>query len=217
MTTVIVADDHTLVREGIHALLDREGDIQVIGEAADGQEAVTLVEKLKPDVLLIDLSMPRLNGIEAIQRLHESGSKTRVIALSMHADEVMVLRALRGGARGYLLKDSFKEELFFALRAVVRGEIFLSPKLAESVLNDLITGTAVVPVENPIERLSTREREVLQQILEGKTNRQISALLQISIKTVDKHRTNLMKKLDVHDVTGLMHLAVQHGILYVRP
>lgn len=216
MPTIIIADDHALVREGIHALLDRAGDMEVIAEAGDGEEAVRLVEELKPDLLLIDLSMPRLNGIEALQRLTDSGSKTRVIVISIHADEVIVLRALRAGAKGYLLKASFKEELYLAARSAARGQIYLSPQLAEILLTDLISGHEKPVLENPLDKLSSREREVFQLILEGQTNRQMAKLLNLSIKTVDKHRTNLMKKLNVHDVTGLMHIAVQQRMLYVR-
>ena len=216
MPSIIVADDHALVRQGIRALLERTGDMQVVAEAEDGQQAVQLTLQLQPDILLIDLSMPRLNGLEALQRLAAGGSKTRVIVVSIHADEAIVLRALRSGAKGYLLKSAFQEELFLAVRAAASGEIYLSPKLASIVLDNVISNSKQPLTTNILERLSTREREVFQLILEGNTNRQIGAKLQISIKTVDKHRTNLMKKLGVHDVSGLMHIAVQQGLLYVR-
>lgn len=215
MITIVVADDHALVRAGIRALLDRAGDMEVIAEAGDGQEAVRLVQERNPDLLLIDLSMPRLNGIEALQRLKACNSKTRAIVVSMHADEATVLRALREGARGYLLKESFKEELYFAVRAAARGQLYVSPELAGSLLSDLISGVQKSVPTNPLDQLSAREREVLQLIMERRTNRQMASHLQISIKTVDKHRTNLMKKLSVHDVAGLMHVALRHGALYV--
>lgn len=216
MTSVVLADDHALVRQGIRALLERAGDVQILGEASNGQEAVELVEKLEPDVLLIDLAMPRLNGLDAIERIIANHLRTRVIVVSIYADEVLIIRALRAGARGYLPKDSFKEELYQAVRTVARGEVFLSSKVAETVLNSLFTDLPDADAVNPIERLSPREREVLQLILEGKTNRQIAEVLQISIKTVDKHRTSLMKKLGVHDVTALVHTASRYGMLYVR-
>lgn len=217
MTTIILADDHALVREGIRALLERMEDIQVVSEATDGQQAVDLVEKLTPDLLLIDLSMPRLNGIEALHHLKSNSSTTRVIVVSVHTDETIILRALRAGAKGYLLKDSFKEELYLAVRSVARGEVYLSPKLASIVLSDLISGSPEALVQDPLERLSAREREVFQLILESKTNRQIAKLLNLSMKTIDKHRTNLMRKLGVHDIAGLVHIAVEHNLLYVHP
>lgn len=216
MTSVVLADDHALVRQGIRALLERAGDVQILGEASNGQEAVELVEKLEPDVLLIDLAMPRLNGLDAIERINANHSRTRVIVVSIYADEVLIIRALRAGARGYLPKDSFKEELYQAVRTVARGEVYLSSKVAETVLNSLFSDLPDLTAVSPIERLSPREREVLQLILEGKTNRQIAQVLQISIKTVDKHRTSLMKKLGVHDVTALVHTASKYGMLYVR-
>jgi len=216
MIKVIVADDHALVREGIAALLERTGEIQVIGKAADGNEAVRLTEELKPDVLLIDLSMPNLNGVEALKRITGDGSGTNVLVVSVHLDEAIIIRALRAGAKGYLPKDSFKEELYLAVQTVARGGIYLSPRLAETLLDYLVMGPMAWTAPDPMDRLSPREREVFQLILEGKTNRQIGEHLQISIKTVDKHRTSLMKKLGVHDVTGLMHIALQNGMLYVR-
>jgi RNA polymerase sigma factor (sigma-70 family) len=216
MTRIILADDHALVREGIRALLDRSPDVEVLGEASDGLEALALVESLKPDILLVDLSMPRLNGIETLKRLTAANSKTRIIVVSIHAEETIVKRALRAGAKGYLLKSAFKEELFLAIRAVARGEIYLCASVATLVLSDIINGTDQPHIQDPLERLSTREREIFQLILEGKSNRQMAENLQISIKTVDKHRTNLMKKLQVHDVTGLMHVALQNHMLYAR-
>lgn len=216
MTTIVIADDHALVRAGIRALLEQTQDLKVIGEAADGQEAVERVGELMPDVLMIDLAMPRLNGIEALHRLKSMHSTVGVIVVSVLADEVIILRALREGARGYLLKDSFKEELYFALRSVARGEVYLSPKLAAMVLNDVLVKNPDPGTQNPLERLSSREREVFQLILESKTNRQIAQALDLSIKTIDKHRTNLMKKLGVHDIAGLVHIGMQQDLLYVR-
>ncbi|MBI4672347.1 MAG: response regulator transcription factor [Chloroflexi bacterium] len=182
MVSIVIADDHTLVREGIRALLERAPDIQVIAEAADGRQAVELVKQLAPDVLLMDLSMPRLNGIGALQQLAAQGLPTRVIVVSVHRDEAFVTRALRYGAKGYLLKDSFKEELFLAIQAVARGEIFLGRHLQDLDLDNFIAGKAELPPPNPIDSLSPRERQVLQLIVEGKTNREVSQLLGISIR-----------------------------------
>jgi DNA-binding NarL/FixJ family response regulator len=216
MISTVIADDHALVREGIRSLLERAGDVEVVGDASDGEQAVRLVRELKPDLLLIDLSMPRLNGIEALQRLREEDSTTRVLVISMRKDEAIVLRALRAGAKSYLLKESFKEELYFAVRSAARGEIYLSPKLGGMMLNGLFAGNVDALPVNPLSRLSGREREVMQLILEGNTNRKMAEMLSISVKTVDKHRTNLMRKLNVHDVSALMHVAIKNGALYER-
>jgi len=216
MIRIILADDHALVRAGIRALLEHTPDIEVLAEAGDGLEALALVESLQPDILLTDLTMPRLNGIETVTRLTAINSKTRVIVVSIHAEEVIVKRALRAGAKGYLIKSAFKEELFLALRAVARGEIYLCVSVATLVLNDLINNPSQPEMQDPLDRLSSREREIFQLIVEGKSNRQMAENLHISVKTVDKHRTNLMKKLQVHDVTGLMHVALQNQLLYAR-
>jgi DNA-binding NarL/FixJ family response regulator len=211
---VIVADDHHLVREGIRALLERADDIEVVGEAADGQEAVELVQRLAPDVLVMDIAMPRLDGAQATERVRALGVATQVVILSMHSDETLVRRTLRSGARGYLLKRSVTEELLLAVRAAARGEIYLSPAISASLLEEFLAVQADSEGRRPFDLLTPREREVLQLVAEGHTNTAIAQILKVSAKTVEKHRANLMSKLSVHDVAGLIRIAIKHGLVF---
>jgi DNA-binding NarL/FixJ family response regulator len=212
MIRVIIADDHHLVRQGIRALLEKASDIQVIAEAADGREAVELVERLAPEVLVMDIAMPRLDGIQATRQIQDLGLATQVVILSMYSDEALVRRALRNGARGYLLKRSVSEELWLAVRAASRGETYLSPPISKSILDSLFQ--AEVEQNSVFDRLTPREREVLQLIAEGHTNKAIAQILQISVKTVEKHRANLMSALNVHDLAGLVRIAIDHGLVF---
>jgi DNA-binding NarL/FixJ family response regulator len=212
MIRVIIADDHHLVRQGIRALLEKANDIQVIAEAADGREAIELVERLAPDVLVMDIAMPRLDGIQATKQIQDLGLATQVVILSMYSDEALVRRVLRNGARGYLLKRSVSEELWLAIRAASRGEIYLSPPISKSVVDGLFR--AEVKENSMFDRLTPREREVLQLIAEGHTNKAIAQILKISVKTVEKHRANLMGALNVHDVAGLVRIAIDHGLVF---
>lgn len=209
---LILADDHHLVRQGLRSLLEKSDDITIIAEAENGQEAVSLTERLRPDVLVMDIAMPRLNGIQAAEQIRSLGLKTQVVILSMHFDETLVRQALRSGVRGYLLKNSVVEELMLAVRAAERGEIYLSPAVSEIVVSDLMAGQSA----SPFEQLSAREREVLKLIAEGATNKTIAEAMNISIKTVEKHRTNLMSKLNVHDLVGLVRIAIKHGLIFVN-
>lgn len=213
MIRVIVADDHHLVRQGIRALLEKANDIEVVGEAADGREAIDLVEQLAPDVLVMDIAMPRLDGNQAAGQIRALGVATQVVILSMYSDETLVRRALRNGARGYLLKCSAAEELLLAIRAASRGEIYLSPAISGSIVAEFLAFQPDDDAFNPVERLTPREREVLQLVSEGHTNRAIAQLLKVSVKTVEKHRANLMSKLEVHDLAGLMRMAIKHGLI----
>ncbi|MGA9351021.1 MAG: response regulator transcription factor [Anaerolineae bacterium] len=215
MIRVIVADDHHLVRQGIRALLERADDIEVVGEAADGQEAVELVQRLAPDVLVIDIAMPRLDGTQATERVRALGVATQVVILSMHSDETLVRQTLRSGARGYLLKRSVTEELMLAVRAAVRGEIYLSPALSVSFLDEFLAVQADSEERRPSDLLTPREREVLQLIAEGHTNTAIAQMMNVTVKTVEKHRANLMSKLNVHDVAGLVRMAIKHGLVFL--
>jgi DNA-binding NarL/FixJ family response regulator len=188
----------------------------VVGEAADGQEAVELVQRLAPDVLVMDIAMPRLDGAQATERVRSLGVATQVVILSMHSDETLVRRTLRSGARGYLLKRSVTEELLLAVRAAVRGEIYLSPAISVSLLEEILAVQADSEGRRPFDLLTPREREVLQLVVEGHTNTAIAQILKVSAKTVEKHRANLMSKLSVHDVAGLIRIAIKHGLVFLE-
>jgi len=213
MIHVVIADDHHLVRQGIRALLEKTEDVAVVAEAADGQEAVELVERLLPDVLVIDIAMPQLNGIEAVGRVCSARVKTQVVILSMYSDDTLVRRALRNGAKGYVLKRALSEELLPAVRAVSRGDTYLSPEVAGPILTPLVDGHAGLDTGGPLDQLTSREREVLQLIAEGHTNQVIATHLDVSEKTVEKHRGHIMAKLSVHDTAGLIRFAVEHDLV----
>lgn len=213
MIRVVVADDHHLVRQGIRALLEKPGDIEVVAEAADGQEAIELVQRHLPDVLVIDFAMPRLNGLEAVGRIRGLGVRTRALVLSMYSDETVVRQALRSGASGYLLKRAVSDELLLAVRAVRRGDTYLSPEVAGPLLARLSDAQAAPEEEGPLGRLTPREREVLQLIAEGNSNSEIARTLEVSEKTVEKHRASLMAKLNAHDMAGLIRFAIKHGVI----
>jgi len=207
---VLVADDHALFRAGVRKLLQSFEGVEVVGEAGDGQEALELSGAERPDVLLMDIGMPGLNGVEAAARLARGGPRPRVIILSMHTGEEHVLRAIRAGAAGYLLKDAKPPELEAAVRAVARGEIYLSPAISRYVVDDVRRGGAE---SGPLDRLTPRQREVLQLIAEGNTTKAIASRLGLSVKTVETHRAQLMERLDVHDVAALVRLAVRLGLV----
>jgi DNA-binding NarL/FixJ family response regulator len=213
MIRVVLADDHHLVRQGLRALLEKAGDIEVVAEAADGQEAIALVERLLPDVLVLDIAMPHLNGVEAVGRLRGLKVKTRALILSMYTDDTLVRQALRNGANGYLLKRAVADELLLAVRAVARGDTYLSPEVAGPLLTPLVTGLPGGEAATPLDHLTAREREVLQLIAEGHTNREIATHLYLSEKTVEKHRGHLMAKLQLHDTAALVRFAIRHGLV----
>lgn len=214
MIRVVIADDHNLVRQGIRALLEKAPDIEVVGEAEDGQQAIELVEQFVPDVLVIDISMPRLNGLQAAERVRALRLPTQIVMLSMHSDDTLVKQALRNGARGYLLKRAVTEELLLTIRAASHHETYLSPSIASSILEDFLAHPSNDEL-SPLDRLSPRESEVLQLIAEGKTNNTIAQLMQISVKTVEKHRASVMSKLNVHDIASLTRLAIKYGLVVV--
>lgn len=216
MIRVIIADDHHLVRQGIRALLDGSDDVQVIGEAEDGQQALELAQELKPEVVIMDISMPRLDGAQATERLLALDLPTEVVILSMHADQYLAEQLLRVGAKGYLLKASITEELLLAIRSASQGKTYLSPAISQAVLSSLMNPEREVGASHPSELLTSREREVLQLIAEGYTNNAIAKELTISIKTVEKHRSNLMAKLDVNDLASLMKVAIKYKLVFLE-
>lgn len=211
MIRVVVADDHQVVRQGVRAILEKSGNITIVGEAGDGQEAVELVESLKPDVVIMDILMPRLNGIEAIEKIRNLGIVTQIVVFSMSSDTTTVRLALKNGAKAYLVKRSSTDELLLAIQIVLQGKLYLSPAVAELVVKDYLN----LSLEkcSVYDQLSSREREVLQLIAEGNTNNAIAQLMKISTRTVEKHRTNIMSKLDIHDTAGLVRTAIKIGLV----
>jgi DNA-binding NarL/FixJ family response regulator len=208
---VLLAEDHTLVRAGFRSLLENLPDVQVVAEAGDGREALRLIENHQPDVVLMDISMPGLNGLEAAARVASEFPYVRVIILSMHANEEYVLQALRAGVAGYLLKDAGPAELELAVTAVARGEMYLSPPLSKRLIADYVR--RVGDEASVLERLTPRQRQVLQLIAEGHTTQDIARILGISAKTVETHRAHLMEQLDIHDVAGLVRYAIRVGLV----
>jgi len=205
---ILLADDHAVVRQGFKMILGAQPDMEIVGEAGNGREAVELADRLKPEVVVMDVSMPELNGIEATRRLAESAPHVRVLALSMRKDSVYVREILRAGARGYLLKDSVAGDLVSAVRAIAAGEGYISPQVSNAVLDDYRRH-----VTNPIDLLTSREREVLQMLAEGKTNKEIAGVLNLSVYTVDAHRGRIMEKLNVHSINELVRFAVRNGLV----
>ena len=209
---VFLADDHAVVRDGLRFLLEAQGDIEVVGDAADGRETVRRVGELCPDVVIMDVVMPELNGIEATKQITEVCPSARVIILSMHSTSEHIFRAFRAGAWGYLLKESAGSEVVSAVRAVQAGRRYLSDKIADTVLDDYMRWGEAVETKSPLERLSPREREILQLVVEGHSSAKIASILSISPKTVDTYRSRLMQKLGISDLPGLVKFAVQHGV-----
>ena len=197
-----------MVRQGFRLILASQPDMEILGEAGNGREAVELTEKLQPDVVVMDVAMPELNGIEATRRLRTTSPRTRVLALSMHKDSVYVREILRAGARGYLLKDSADSDLLSAVRAVAKGDGYLSPGVSDAVLSDYRKH-----VTDPLDLLTSREREVLQMIAESKTNKEIATALKLSVYTVDAHRGRVMEKLNLHSTSELVRFAVRNGLV----
>jgi DNA-binding NarL/FixJ family response regulator len=208
---VLLAEDHALVRAGFRALLENLHGIQVIAEAGDGREAMRLIETHRPDVVLMDITMPGLNGLEAAARVANEFPYVHVIILSMHANEEYVLQALRAGAAGYLLKDADPTELELAVTAVARGETYLSPPVSKHVIADYVR--RVGDESSSLVQLTPRQREVLQLIAEGHTTKEIARMLGISVKTVGTHRAQLMERLDIHDIAGLVRYAIRVGLV----
>lgn len=205
---ILVADDHNLVRAGLTALIARLPDIEIAGEAADGRQALRMVRDLLPDLVLMDIAMPGLNGLEAAERIHGIHPQTKIIILSMHANEEYVAQALKAGASGYLLKDAATAELEMALKSVSMGQFYLSPAISRQVVDNYLHGGPT-----GVDVLTPRQREILQLIAEGKSTRDIAETLHVSVKTVETHRAQLMDRLDIHDVAGLIRYALKKGLI----
>lgn len=210
---ILLADDHTVVRDGLRALLEHEPDMTVVAEAVDGRESVRLAETEAPDVVVMDLAMPNMNGMEATRRILAASPRVGVVILSMHQDESYVLGSLKAGAKGYLLKDSIRSEVVQAIRAVSQGRSFLTRKVARILQEDYISRLQQRGLEDRYDLLSDREREVLQMIAEGRSNKEVANLLNISLTTVETHRAHILQKLDIHSVPELILYAVRKGII----
>ena len=209
---VLLADDHTVVRDGLRSLLAAQGDMTVVGDAANGREAVMQVQKMGPDVVIMDIAMPELNGIEATCQVHESCPSTKVVILSMYSSVEHISRALQAGAKGYVMKESAGRELVEAVRSVHVGRLYLSQQIAEAMLNDYVNIRQSNPSKSPLESLSRREKEILQLVVEGKSSAEISDVLYLSPKTVGTYRSRLMLKLGISDLLGLLKFAIQNGL-----
>jgi len=208
---VLLADDHTLVRAGIRTLIEGLDGASVVAETGDGREAVELCERLRPDVVLLDVTMPGLNGLEAAPRIARVSPATKILVLSMHASEGYVAQALRAGVHGYLLKDAAATELEVALRAVLRGNSYLSPAISRHVVDGFLRGPG--QPASPLALLTARQREILQLVAEGRSTKEIAADLGLSVKTVETHRAQLMERLEIRDVAGLVRLAIREGLV----
>ena len=213
-TLVLIADDHALVRAGIRALLERIPNTEVVAEASDGREAMELIAKRQPDIVLMDIAMPGLNGLEATRQIVKLWPGVRVIVLSMHASEEYVWQALRAGARGYLLKGASLAELELALSSVVRGELYLSPPLSQQAITEYVQRRGKERAQE--EKLTARQREILSLIAEGKSTKKVALQLNISVKTVESHRTQIMERLNIHDVAGLVRYAIKTGLVKIE-
>ena len=209
---VVIADDHTILRQGIKSLLDIQEGIEVMGEAKDGREAIKTIEELLPDVILMDIAMPGLNGLEATRRIKKKFPKVKVVVLTMHANEEYIFQILNAGADGYLVKETAFQDLISAINAVHKGEAFMSPSISKKVMTDYIQ-RAQGEEKVGFDTLTTREREILQLVAEGNSNKKIAEALFISPKTVETHRAHIMDKLNIHDRAGLIKYAIRKGMI----
>jgi DNA-binding NarL/FixJ family response regulator len=210
---ILLADDHAVVRDGVRALLEKQPDMEVVAEAADGREAARLADECLPDVVVMDIGMPNLNGIDATRRILAAHPRSAVVILSMHQDESYVLRSLKAGAKGYLLKDSLRSDVLEAIRAVAQGRSFLTRKISRMMQEDYVREMEQRGLDDSYDLLTGRERDVLQLAAEGKPNKEIAALLNISLTTVETHRTHILQKLGLHSVPELILYAVRKGII----
>ncbi len=211
MTRVLLADDHTLVRAGIHSLLEKLPGIQVVGEASDGREALHLIKTMSPNIVLLDITMGGMNGLDVAVRAVKDFPHVKVIILSMHSNEEYVIQALRIGVSGYLLKDAATTELELALNSVIHGETYLSPAVSKKVINNYLK--RVGDVQDPDDSLTPRQREILQLVAEGKSTKEIAFMLSVSVKTIEAHRAQMMDRIGIHDIAGLVRYAIRIGLI----
>jgi DNA-binding NarL/FixJ family response regulator len=210
---IVIAEDHTILREGLKALLSSHPDLNVVGEAEDGIEAIRCVQNHSPDMILLDLSMPRMTGLDAIKEIKRVNAETKIIVLTVHKTEEYILATLQAGADGYVLKDAHSTELLTAIRHVLDGRRYLSPSISGTIIDGLLQGKKASAIRSAWDTLTQREREILKLVAEGHKNKEIADLLCISLKTVEKHRANLMEKLDLHNVASLTALAAEKGLI----
>ena len=210
---IIIAEDHTILREGLRSLLSSDPDLEIVGEAQDGQEAIRCVERLKPNLVLMDLSMPRMNGLDAIKEIKKHSAETKILVLTVHKNEEYIVATLQAGADGYALKDSTHAELGIAIKNVLSGNRYISPGISGRVIEGYLVGRKPLKPMSPFEALTQRERGILKMIAEGYKNKDIADYLCISVKTVEKHRANLMQKLDLHSVSALTAFALEKGLV----
>jgi len=210
---IVIAEDHTILREGLRVLLSSDPEFEVVGEAEDGRDAIRCVENLSPDLVLMDLSMPRMNGLEAIKEIKKRSPETKIITLTVHKTEEYILATLQAGADGYVLKDATHSELVIAIKNVLIGKRYLDSGISKKVIEGYLEGKRTLKTKSPWDTLTPREREILKLIAEGYKNKEIADYLFISLKTVEKHRSNLMKKLDLHSVAALTAFAIEKGLV----
>ncbi len=210
---IIIAEDHTILREGLRSLLSSDPDLEIVGEAQDGQEAIRCVEKFKPNLVLMDLSMPRMTGLDAIKEIKKRSAETKILVLTVHKNEEYIVATLQAGADGYALKDSTHAELGIAIKNVLSGYHYISPGISGRVIEGYLEGRKPLKPTSPYETLTQRERGILKMIAEGYKNKEIADYLCISVKTVEKHRANLMQKLDLHSVSALTTFAMEKGLV----
>jgi two-component system, NarL family, response regulator NreC len=211
--SILLADDHSIVRKGLRSALEEETGYEIVGEAANGREAVRLAEQLGPDVAIVDIGMPQLNGIEASAQIQKVSAKTRVLILSMHSDETYILRALTAGARAYLLKDTAENDVLAAVRAVVQGKSYFSPAISKTLLEDYVRFLRQRGLQDSYDLLTDREKEILQLLAEGNSNKEVANVLGVGVSTVETHRTNLMQKLNLHSTAEIVLYAVRKRII----
>jgi len=213
MIRIVLADDHSVMRTGLRLVLEQQEDFEVLGEASDGRTAIGLVEALHPDVAVLDITMPNLNGIEAARQINAMQTNVAIVILSMHSDESYVLRALKAGARGYLLKESPEADFVRAIRSVNDGKAFFSPAVSRLLVEDYVRQLRDKDIEDSYELLTSREREILQLVAEGKSNKDVANMLNLSVHTVETHRSNILEKLNLHSVPELILYAFRKGVI----